>query len=127
MSRTTGPVDGPDALLAWGARWPGLFRAGYGAAVGSGGPPTTVVLAMPRTESLEDPPVGFDLQPYDEADEFCRKLTGNPLGAAPSGAFNFIISRAAGRFRGTVTGLLPVPKPGEVLPLAAYTPPPPGR
>jgi hypothetical protein len=97
-----------------------MFRAAYRDGLAAGYPPDVVVMATPRTESIEDPPVGWDILRRDEARAL---LTRHPPACRvdldappPPGHFYVVASRAAGRLKGTFVGLIPVPGPDEELP-----------
>jgi hypothetical protein len=120
--------SGPEALLEWVRRWRDLFKAGYRQALAEGYLPDVVVWAMPRTASLEDPPLGFDLLRRDEAR---RKVNWQlpcvrgTLDDPPNpGMFYIVASRAEGRFKGTLVAMLPVPEDGDDLPPVAPVNPP---
>src|SRR5262245_36122661 len=98
-----GPT-GPHALQEWVQRWHPLFRSAYRTALAKGYPPSFVVWAMPLTERVVDPPVGFDVQSREEASATLRRLpsVATSLDDPPwAGYFYIVASRAEGRFKGT--------------------------
>jgi hypothetical protein len=106
---------GPYALEEWVWRFRAAFRSAYRHHPGK------VIWAMPRTESLKDPPLGFDIVTREEAHQRLKSLRafrdGTGLEGPPRGGMFYVVaSRAEGRFRGTFIGMLPVPGPDESLP-----------
>jgi hypothetical protein len=100
-------ITGPEALQDWVKRWRQRFRAGYQEAMASGYPADVVVWATPCTESLDDPPIGFDLRgPTEARERLARFLPNVKALVAPPGAFHVVASRAEGRFKGTYMGIL---------------------
>jgi hypothetical protein len=101
-------ITGPHALMDWVMRWRERFRAGYREALAAGYPADSVVWATPLTESLDDPPVGFNLHSPVEAREMLDKVGPKPADSMSPlpGSFYVVASRAEGRFKGTFTGVL---------------------
>jgi hypothetical protein len=65
--------------------------------------------------------MGFDVLTRQEAHDKLKtlRMAGPGTGLEeppPEGMFDVVVSRAAGRFQGTVVACLPVPREGEDLP-----------
>ena len=101
-------ITGPHALGEWLERWREQVRAGYREALAAGYPANSVVWATPLTESLDDPPVSFNLHSPAEAREMLNKVSSKPGDSMTPlpGSFFVVASRAEGRFKGTYTGVL---------------------
>jgi hypothetical protein len=118
---------GPEALRDWAGRHIGAFRLAYREAVRAGWAASTLVVATPATESLDDPPAGFALRGPADARRLLGAVLPSPrlaVGVAPPGMFYVIATGNCGRFQGTFVGLLPSPGPDEPLPAMAALPPP---
>jgi hypothetical protein len=113
-------IVGPDALQDWVGRYRDNFRGAYRHAVAAGYAEDTVVWGMPRTESLDDQPVAFDLRSWPSARNLLAKVgMGRSLDdSPPEEMFAVVASKGAGRFKGTFVGWLPKPAAGELLPQA---------
>jgi hypothetical protein len=119
-------ITGPHALRDWAERYRKEFRAVYREAVRAGWGAGTVVIATPATESLDDPPPGFDLKSRADARRLLGPVKmGGSLDDPPNpGMFYVVATKASGRFQGTFVGMLPVPGPSEALPTVTALPPP---
>jgi hypothetical protein len=111
-----------------------MIRACYRAAIASGYSADCLLWLMPRSESLDDPPLGADIQTVVEArarlrqgistrnlrDSLCASLKDPPR----PGYFYVVGSKAEGRFKGTFVGMLPIPHADEKLPPSLSLMPP---
>jgi hypothetical protein len=77
-----------------------------------------VIWAMPRSESLEDPPLSFGVVTLRAAKDRLRQVgIRDPLSEPPPpGMLYAVASCTNGRFKGTWLGLLSIPQPEEQLP-----------
>jgi hypothetical protein len=118
--RKRGPPDKPEQLYQWFKRWVQGFRSAYRGAVESGYPADVVIWGMPRTDRVDDPPPGFDIQRLAEAraniDARLPKMRGVLDDPPPPGLFYAVASRSEGPMKGTVVCLLQAPQADEELP-----------
>jgi hypothetical protein len=104
-------LTGPEALRDWSQRYRKHFQAAYRKA-GQG----QVLLATPRTQSLDDAPAVFSFCGLDVANAIIQAIALPPNRAAGRGRFLLVSTCEQGRFQGTFVGELPIAPADAVLP-----------
>jgi hypothetical protein len=115
-------ITGPEALNYWAERHHARIQSVYRTAVQNGSSADSVVWVMPTTDSLDDPPLAAELCRLNDARDRVERIPTMEPGSLDDpprpGYFYVVASREAGRFKGTIVAMLPIPGPDEVLPPA---------
>jgi hypothetical protein len=113
-------LRGPGLLEAWVRKHYRVIQSFYREAASGSRDPKIVVWITPRTEELRDPPVGADWYSRREAqdilDQKLPALRGALADPPLAGRFYVVASRSAGRFQGSVVGMVPIPDGDADLP-----------
>jgi hypothetical protein len=119
-------ITGAEALGWWVNRHAAGFQACYREATRGIWPADVLLWVMPRTESLDDPPIGVDLRRIQDARTFVSRnlpiLRGSLDDPPRHGYFYVIASRGEGRFKGSLVAMLPIPTADDDLPPAFTIP-----